>query len=301
MNNLLKALHAFNGSPIVCAGLAVVLGCAVTVEARVTRIVIDKKQSPAYEGKSFGNSNVRRYYRPGTTHGGGRGGFSAVVPPAEGACELPNNPNPQSESMRALIIALTDWVVKAGAPPPSQYPRLDEGQLVRPDHRAMGFPLIPGAPLPDNMINPFLDYNFGPAFNYSDLSGLVALQPPLVKRVLPSLVPKVDADGNEVGGIPSPLHQAPLGTYVGWNVTRKGFFRGRSCGFAGGFIAFARTKAERIAAGDPRPSLEERYRDHAGYVSAVKAAVDRLLRQRFLLAEDADRLVRQAEQSDVLR
>ena len=56
--------------------------------------------------------NVRRYYFPGTTHGGGRGGFSAEAPAAPGACELPNNPNPQSETMRALIVALTDWVVK---------------------------------------------------------------------------------------------------------------------------------------------------------------------------------------------
>ena len=246
-------------------------------------------------------SNVRRYYFPGTTHGGGRGGFSTEIPALANGCELPNNPNPQSETMRALIVALTEWVVKDAAPPPSQYPRLDQAQLAKPDHRAMGFPLIPGAPLPDNMINPLLDYDFGPEFKYSDLSGLMTLQPPSVKRVLPSLVPKVDADGNEVGGIPSPLHLAPLGTYLGWNVTRSGFYKGRGCGYTGGFIPFARTKAERLASGDPRLSLEERYRNHAGYVSQVRAAVDRLLRQRFLLPQDAERLIRQAEESGVLR
>lgn len=245
--------------------------------------------------------NVRRYYFPGTTHGGGRGGFSTGAPAAPTACELPPNPNSQSETMRALMVALTDWVVKDAAPPPSRYPRLDQAQLVRPDHRAMGFPLIPGAPLPDNLINPFLDYDFGPEFKDSDLSGVIRLQPPTIKRVLPSLVPKVDADGNEVGGIPSPLHQAPLGTYLGWNVTRQGFYKGRGCGFAGGFIPFAKTKAERMASGDPRLSLEERYRDHAGYVSAVRAAVDRLVHERFLLPEDAARLVDQAEESGVAR
>jgi len=245
--------------------------------------------------------NVRRYYFPGTTHGGGRGGFSTGAPAASGACELPPNPNSQSETMRALMVALTDWVVKDAAPPPSRYPRLDQAQLVRPDHRAMGFPLIPGAPLPDNLINPFLDYDFGPEFKDSDLSGVIRLQPPTIKRVLPSLVPKVDADGNEVGGIPSPLHQAPLGTYLGWNVTRNGFYKGRGCGFAGGFIPFAKTKAERMASGDPRLSLEERYRDHAGYVAVVRDAVDRLVRQRFLLPEDAARLVDQAEESGVVR
>ena len=245
--------------------------------------------------------NVRRYYFPGTTHGGGRGGFNTDVQAAMGTCDLPNNPNPQSETMRALMIALTDWVIKDAAPPPSVYPRLDQGQLVRSDHRAMGFPLIPGMPLPDNLINQLLDYDFGPEFKYSDLSGVITQQPPTIKRVLPSLVPKVDADGNEIGGIASPLHQAPLGTYLGWNVTRSGFYKGRICGFAGGFIPFAKTKAERLASGDPRPSLEERYRDHAGYVAAVRAAVDRLSHQRFLLPEDAARIIQQAEESNVLR
>ncbi|MDX2034982.1 MAG: alpha/beta hydrolase domain-containing protein [Blastocatellia bacterium] len=245
--------------------------------------------------------NVRRYYFPGTTHGGGRGGFSADPPPAQGACALPANPNPQSETMRALFVALTNWVVAEAAPPPSRYPRLDQGQLVRPDARAMGFPQIPGAPLPDNLINPLYDYDFGPTFNYGDLSGVMTMQPPIIKRILPMRVPKVDADGNEVGGIPSPLHQAPLGSYLGWNVTRAGFYKGRVCGFAGGVLPFAKTRAERLASGDPRPSLEERYKDHAGYVAAVKAAVDRLLREQLLLPEDAERLMRQAAASNVLR
>lgn len=246
-------------------------------------------------------ANVRRYYFPGTTHGGGRGGFSTEVPVAPGACDLPGNPNPQAESMRALFIALTDWVTKNIQPPASVYPRLDRGELAQPDHAAMGFPLIPGAPLPDNLINPLLDYDFGAEFSYSDLSGVMTMQPPAIKRVLPSLVPKVDADGNEASGIASALHQAPLGTYLGWNVTDKGFYKGRGCGFAGGFIPFAKTKAERLADGDPRLSLEERYKDHEGYVAAVKKAVARLLQQHFLLPEDAARLVRQAEEGNVLR
>ena len=35
------------------------------------------------------------------------------------------------------------------------------------------------------------------------------------------LAPKVDADGNEVGGVPVVLLDAPLGTYLGWNITRR--------------------------------------------------------------------------------
>jgi hypothetical protein len=246
-------------------------------------------------------ANVRRYYFPGTTHGGGRGGFSTEVPAAPGACDLPNNPNPQAEQMRALIVALSNWVTKNAEPPASVYPRLDRGELARPDHAALGFPLIPGAPLPNNLFNPLLDYDFGAEFRYADLSGVMTIVPPTIKRILPIVVPKMDADGNETSGIASPLHQAPLGTYLGWNVTRGGFYKGRVCGFAGGFIPFARTKAERMATGDPRLSLEERYKDHAGYVAAVKTAVERLLNQRFLLPEDAARLIRQAEDSNVLR
>jgi hypothetical protein len=203
-------------------------------------------------------ANVRRYYFPGTTHGGGRGGFNTAVTAASasatsgaGACELPSNNNSQADSMRALLVALTDWVVKDAPPPPSQYPRLDQHQLVRPQHRTIGFPTIPGAPLPGNLLNPFLDYDLGDEFNYQDLSGIIAAQPPIIKRTLPIVVPKTDADGNETSGVASPLHQAPLGTYLGWNVTRSGFFKGRICGFTGGFIPFAKTKAERLAAGDP--------------------------------------------------
>jgi hypothetical protein len=245
-------------------------------------------------------ATVRRYYFPGTTHGGGRGGFTGAAK-ASDRFVLADNPNSQTETMRALLVALIDWVVNDTAPPASRYPLFAAGQLVRPDHRAMGFPFIPGAPLPDNLLNRFLDYDFGPDFHAADLSGRISVQPPVIRQVIPSLVPKVDADGNEVGGVPSVLHQAPLGTYVGWNVARGGFFKGRNPGFSGGYIPFAKTKAERLQSGDPRPSLEERYRDHAGYIAAVKAAADRLVQQRFLLPDDAARLVREAEASDVLR
>ena len=203
--------------------------------------------------------------------------------------------------MRALLVALIDWVVNDTEPPPSRYPLLSAGQLVRPDHRAMGFPAIPGSPLPDNLLNRFLDYDFGPDFRAADLSGRMTLQPPVVRQIIPSLVPKVDADGNEVGGVPSVQHRAPLGTYVGWNVVRDRVLRGHNPGFAGGYIPFARTKEERLRKGDPRPSLEERYRDHAGYVAAVKAAAEAMKQERFLLDDDAARFVREAEASDVLR
>ncbi|HTX38829.1 MAG TPA: alpha/beta hydrolase domain-containing protein [Bryobacteraceae bacterium] len=238
--------------------------------------------------------NVRRYFFPGTTHGGGRGGFSAVAPKPPAACVLPANPNPESDTMRALTVALIDWVTKGTEPPPSRYPRLEDGQLAPPTQAALKFPKIPGVPSPDGLVNPLYDYDFGPDFNYNDESGLITKQPPVVKRILPTLVPKVDADGTDLGGVPSVLRQVPLGTYLGWNVTAAGFDKGKICALNGGYVPFAKTRAERVAAGDPRPSLEERYGSHAAYVAAVKAAANKAVAERFLLRADADRLIAEA-------
>jgi len=246
-------------------------------------------------------SNVRRYYSPGVSHGGGRGGFDATPPRPATGCVLPANPNPSGETLRAAMVALVNWVMKGTPPPPSQYPRLDRGELAQPTQAALGFPAIPGQPLPDGLVNPLYEYDLGREFRYIDLSGITGIQPPPIRQVLPSLVPRVDEDGNETAGVASVLHQVPLGTYLGWNVTAQGYSKGMSCGQTGGYIPFAKTKAERLAAGDPRPSLEERYGTHEKYVAAVRAAAARLQRDRFLLREDADRLIAEADHSNVLR
>ncbi len=245
-------------------------------------------------------SNVRRYFFPGVSHGGGAGGFDAN-PAAQACCELIPNPNPSSDTLRAIQTALVDWVVKGDLPPPSQYPRLDRGELVPPTQAAMGFPAIPGSPLPDGVLTQFYQYDLGTQFHYNDLSGIVANQPPPIRQILPTLVPRVDSDGNEVAGVASVLHQVPLGTYTGWNTNASGFYRGHIRTNAGGFIPFAKTKAERIASGDPRLSLEERYGTHDKYVAQVRAAAERMVRGRYLMPDDADRLVAQAEASKVLK
>lgn len=245
--------------------------------------------------------NVRRYYFPGTTHGGGRGGFSATAPPPPAGCVLPANPNPISDTMRALTVALVDWVTKGTEPPPSRYPRLDRGELAAATKAGIGQPDIPGVPSPDGLVNPVFDYNFGPDFQYNDLSGVITKQPPGVRQIIPTLVPKVDADGNDGAGVLSVLRQAPLGTYLGWNVTAAGFEKGGICTLSGGYVPFAKTKRERLAARDPRPSLEERYGSHRAYVETVKRAAEKGVQDRFLLRADADRLVAEATASDVLR
>ena len=245
-------------------------------------------------------ANVRRYYSPSVRHGGGPGGF-AVDAKVDPCCTLAPNPNPSADTNRALMHALVEWVVKDAPPPPSRYPRLDRGDLVAPTQAATGFPLIPGVSLPDGVIVPFYEYDFGPGFRNADVSGVVSQQPPVVKQTLQMLVPRVDADGNELAGVRSVLLEAPLGTYTGWNPIASGFFQGDIQALGGGFIPFAKTKAQRLAAGDPRLSLEERYGTHDAYVARVKAAATRAVAERFLLQDDADRLAAQADQSTVLR
>jgi hypothetical protein len=125
------------------------------------------------------------------------------------------------------------------------------------------------------------------------------MMPSGIGLVLKTVVPRVDADGNEVGGVPAVLHDAPLGTYTGWNITAAGFYKDRICSFTGGMIPFAKTKAQRVASGDPRPSLEERYGSHAGYVAAVQGAANNAFNQGFLLDADRTALIAAAQASNV--
>ncbi len=197
--------------------------------------------------------NVRRYYFPSVTHGGSwTGGFPVDGEPMGFGCVLKGNPNPISDSLRVAHRMLVDWVRLHKDPLPSSYPSLAVGDLVAPTDAAMGWPAIPNAPSPEGHFYDFHDYDFGKAFNARDLRGVTNLQPPKLRRILPSRVPRVNADGNEISGVPSVHLQVPLGTYTGWNEQAKGFGAGGGCGFAGGFIPFAKTKAEREAKGDPR-------------------------------------------------
>jgi hypothetical protein len=247
-------------------------------------------------------ANVRRYYFPSVTHGGAfvGGGFKPQGAPVPQGCELAGNPATTIEQMKVAVAALVDWVRADKEPPASRYPTIAGGDLVAPNNNALGWPTIPAASSPEGKLNPWFDYDFGPGFVARDLSGRMSRVPPRLRRVLPQLVPKVNADGNETAGV-APLHlRVPLGTYTGWNVQATGYGKGGGCGFAGGFIPFARTKAERLASGDPRLSLEERYGNHAGFVSAVRREAEGMVREGWLLANDAARMIAEAEKSTVL-
>jgi Alpha/beta hydrolase domain len=265
-------------------------------------------------------AHVRCYYIASSGHGGGSGGFNTSLPGVAlaasgascpgnnyGSALLPANPVPHTETVNALRVHFRLWVMRGIEPPPSRWPRLSEGMLVSAHKAALGFPSLPGlrATVPEHdFIMPVIDYDWGPEFNPTDGSGVASHAPPPIRQVLPMFAPKVDADGNELGGVPVVLLDAPLGTYLGWNITAPGarpFHAGQICNYMGGMLPFARTEQERRAQNDPRLSLQERYGNHEGYVQAVRKAVARAQSAGFLLPDDGQALIRAAQDSRVLR
>jgi hypothetical protein len=253
--------------------------------------------------------NVHRYYLPGTSHGGGAVSFTWSPPPAtpvNSSQTYPSNPNPENFTNNALQADFVAFIMN-GTPMPFSfpgvtYPTLTSGQLVPPNQRDEGFPNVPGFPFGGNMAWPPFVYNFGPGVDYSQQTGIPTFQPPIIQEVLTEYVPRVNRDGNEdVGSVPSVLFQAPLGSYVGWNIIPPGdFYSGQQVQLAGGFWPFQETKTARMSAGDPRQSLEERYGTNAGYVCVVTRAANKAVAQRFLLQSDAQTLIADATASNVL-
>jgi len=300
--------------------------CPKIVETFGGAEVFALKMTTSWVGTSAKNDipvpkNVRRYYLPSSTHGGGNGTTTENPPKNVVGCPGNNwgtgtllaNPVPATGLVNRMRVALRDWVMLGVDPPPSQWPTLAKKTLVEPTKAAMGFPSgVPGIPdsifLPENFIFPVFDYDWGPEFNESDATGTPTNAPPPILHVIKMMVPRVDADGNELGGVPTVQRDAPLGTYLGWNITSgpgsaaydgRPFHAGQVCNYVGGMVPFFKTKAQRLAAGDPRLSLEERYGTHAGYVAAVTAAANNAFNQGYLLAADRDALIAQAVASDV--
>jgi len=128
----------------------------------------------------------------------------------------------------------------------------------------------------------------------------------VVEAVVPSaaaeygvLVPRVDADGNSVAGIRLPAVQVPIATYTGWNRRAPGFAEDEGCVSNGSYIPFPRTREDRLATGDPRLSIEERYRDRQDYLRRFGLAANRLVKERLLLEADAEAMIEQAAALDL--
>ena len=209
-----------------------------------------------------------------------------------GICRQPRNPLVANAGLRALLVALDEWVTTGAEPPASRVPRRADGSLTIPLPREMvGFPDIPGVEYNGLMSTGDL-FDYGPDF---DEGILTTLPPTSVGSPYPVFVPRTDADGNDLAGIRLPAVAAPRATFTGWALRAPAFGGPDLCDAAGQQIDFAATRAERLANGDPRPSLEERYPDPGAYVRAVAAAARDLARERLLLDEDVERIVADAE------
>ena len=209
--------------------------------------------------------NVRGYLLAGTQHGG-----KAGMPRDNGPCVNPRNWHDPMPAIRALLVALDEWVVSGRPPPASRLPCLADGTLVPAEKVA--FPPIPGL-TPPRMAN--------------DVSRLHDwTNPEKSDQRYGALVPQVDTDGNEQAGIRLPDIAVPRATFTGWNLYAAPYPQGELADRDGTVLPFAESEADRQRSNDPRPSLAERYPgDH--YIQSVRRVTDQLLRDRLLLPEDA--------------
>jgi len=219
-------------------------------------------------------------------------------------CQQLSNPTHAGVLARALLVALDEWVRDGTEPPESRVPRIENGTLVPSDQESTGFPDIPAGPTWDavtynGLFNGSGERDFGP--RVSGNSGVIDKLIPEVLSEHRVLVPKVDEIGNDIAGIRHPFVEAPIATLTGWNLRRPEFTDGDLCDLNGMMIPLRRTREERLASGDPRPSLEELYRTHERYVKRVARAARRLARERLLLEEDVEAIIKEAAESDVLR
>ena len=228
--------------------------------------------------------NVRVYSFAGGQHGPGR------FPPRRTSGQQPSNPNDYSWFLRPLLLAMDRWTADETAlPPASVYPRVADGDLVAPD--ALDFPDLPGVGRP---AEPHLAYRavYGPEFR---TRGVATVQPPEVLSAFPILVPAVNADGNETGGLMMPEVAAPLATYTGWNLFRAG--AGPTdvlSSMQGSYIPFPLTAEDRARTGDPRRSIEERYGSRAAWLGRVTEKALVLVDGGYLLAADLAPILTQA-------
>jgi hypothetical protein len=233
------------------------------------------------------SDNVRIYYYSGLQH------FSVAFPPqlptelrtGERQTQQLPSPLPIRWFWRAMIANMDAWVRSDATPPPSRYPHIADGTLVPLEK--LHFPAISGLPPPATASQGW-DLDFGPNWR----AGILSKQPPTVGGTYPTLVPQVDADGNDLGGIRLPEITVPLATYTGWNLrTAATGAPGERTAFYGSFVPFRRTTTEATAVQDARMAIEDRYKSYGDYRVRFQQALNELVRQRYILAEDSTQLL----------
>jgi hypothetical protein len=234
--------------------------------------------------------NVRYYLVPGTQHGGGAGVTTGTLstPDAGSLCQLPGSPVALTPVTRGLIPAMERWAVSNIAPPPSQYPTVASGTLVPPTQT--GFPDLSKVVVPNGAeaTPATLSVQFTGIHNQlyvTDYTNAVPMVD-LGKRYQ-VLVPKVDANGNEIAGVPVPDVKVPLATYTGWNIRAAGHAQGEACTSNGAAIPFAVNQSAKAGGTDPRATLVDLYTGRTDYQAKVDAAANALVTQGYLQLLDA--------------
>jgi hypothetical protein len=241
------------------------------------------------DGKSDApiSDRVRIYHFTGLQH------FSGPFPPERGNGDLlgrqPESPLPIKYLWRAMISEMDAWVRTGEAPPPSSYPKIADGTLVR--LAAYAFPSIPGVNKPHEA-NAAYHLDFGPNWQ----NGILSIEPPIVGAPFPVLVPQVDQDGNERDGVRLPEITVPLATYTGWNLRDPSIGASdQRVAFEGSYFPFPRTEDERKKSGDPRMPISQRYAGRDDYLARYAKAVDELVKERWILPEDRAALMERGE------
>ena len=229
--------------------------------------------------------SVRIYYFTGLQH------YSVAFPPEKGTGDRTGqqmpSPLPVRWFWRAMIANMNAWVQAGTAPPDSRYPKIADGTLV--PIAKLRFPTLPGVHVPTNAAEGW-DLDFGENWR----AGVLSKQPPAEVYAYPTLVPQVDKDGNEIAGIRLPEVAAPLATYTGWNLRDPSIGApDERVSFLGSFVPFPRSLEEAKTMHDPRDPIDGRYKD---YQAAFRSALDELVRARYVLPEDGQKLLERAKE-----
>jgi hypothetical protein len=230
----------------------------------------------------------RLYFIAGTPHSSG------LFPPVDGKPARwihHTNFAQQRWVLRALLMDMDAWLKDGATPPASQYPTVAGKTLV--PRETVAFPKVDTFPFADYMPKVW-------RLNYGDDYGktrVITKEPPDLGAAYTVLVPQVNADGNDRGGIQIPEIAAPLGTHTGWNITNPQLRElNFLAGLIGSFEPFAKT-AEARKGKDARRSIAERYKDRDDYLAKVRQAAEALVKQRFMLAGDVEAVVLRAGQT----
>jgi hypothetical protein len=221
------------------------------------------------------SKDTRIYFFAGSQHGTG------TIPPRQVEAQNLSNTNDYRTAMRALLVAMQEWLKDGKQPPASQYPQIGKDQLVTIG--ALAFPKIPDVAIPQIKREAYrLDFS---------------VEPPKIGAAYPTLLPQVNQDGNDTSGIRMPEIQVPLATYTGWNLRSKNIGAPDELySMVGSWIPFPVNQAEREKRKDPRPSIEERYKSKQDYLQQITMAAQKMVSEGFLLDRDIPKLRDRAAQ-----